>query len=276
MDDAKAGSPGAGGTDASGTDAGAAGAGGSGAGAASPGASGTDAGAMGAGGTDTSGTGGAGEPGVQGSVPGAPAGAGPLPKAPPLTEELLTGGPHGYLPPGSQPAGQQAYAAPGGSQPPAYQPVPPSGAYAPAGYQGFPPAAPPYGAAVGSPYAGAGGAVPPLSSPGRRLGQALLDAVLVVVTLFVGWAIWSLVIWQHGETPGMQILRMKVVKADTALPATWGTMALREIVGKFIIMSVVFGIFVPAALVLDCMLLWDGRKQELWDKVAGTVVVDNR
>lgn len=163
--------------------------------------------------------------------------------------------------------GPAASPAPDGSWVAPYPPPGPPGYGAPA----------PYGAAVPPAYAGAGySPLPPLSSPGRRLGQAILDGVLAFVTLGIGWIIWSLFIWRRGETPGMQILRMKVVKAETAQPATWGTMFLREFVGKYLIMGVIGGIFFPAALVLDCMLLWDGRNQELWDKVAGTVVVDNR
>jgi uncharacterized RDD family membrane protein YckC len=139
-----------------------------------------------------------------------------------------------------------------------------------------PPAAPPWEAAPAYAMGMPGVAVPALTTPGRRLGQALLDGVLAVVTLGIGWFIWSLFIWRRGETPGMQILRMKVVRADTGQQATWGTMFVRELLAKGLLMSIISGIFVPAAIVLDFMLLWDRRNQELWDKIAGTVVVDNR
>lgn len=159
---------------------------------------------------------------------------------------------------------------------------PPPGGYGAPGYGAPGYGAPGYGAPAygGGPYGSYGApSGPVLANPGRRLGQYLLDGLLAVVTLFIGWFIWSLFIWRHGETPGMQILRMKVVKADTGQPATWGTMALREIVGKFLIMSVptmIFRFLGIVAFVLDFMLLWDSRNQQVWDKVARTVVIDNR
>jgi uncharacterized RDD family membrane protein YckC len=113
------------------------------------------------------------------------------------------------------------------------------------------------------------------TTAGRRFGQYALDALLFIVTLGIGYLIWSLFIWRRGETPAMQILRIKVVKLDTAVPATWGTMALREFVGKYIVMGLISSIFFPAWVVLVFMLMWDKNKQELWDKIAGTIVVSN-
>jgi uncharacterized RDD family membrane protein YckC len=115
-----------------------------------------------------------------------------------------------------------------------------------------------------------------LSSVGRRLGAYLLDVVLLIVTLFIGWLIWSLVVWGRSTSPGKSIMKMKVVKKDSGLRASYGTMALRELVGKWLIVGVVIGsICGIAAIVLDFMLLWDQDRQELWDKIAGTLVVDD-
>lgn len=112
-----------------------------------------------------------------------------------------------------------------------------------------------------------------LSSPGRRFGAYLLDGVLIVVTLFIGYAIWSLVVWSKGTSPGKQLLGMKVVRLRDGRVAGWGTMFVREFVGKSIIGWIVglvsFGI-------LNFMLLWDRNNQEVWDKVVGTIVVDDR
>jgi uncharacterized RDD family membrane protein YckC len=115
-----------------------------------------------------------------------------------------------------------------------------------------------------------------LSSVGRRLGAYLLDGLLAVVTLLIGWVIWSLIIWKDGLTPGKSLLHMRVAKKSTGTPATWGTMCLRELVGKGLVMgglaAVTFGI---APLILNFMLLWDKERQQLWDKIAGTLVVDD-
>lgn len=115
-----------------------------------------------------------------------------------------------------------------------------------------------------------------VSSVGRRLGAYLLDALLLIVTLFIGWLIWSLVVWGRAQSPGKQLLNMRVVKKDTGQAADYGTMALRELVGKWLIVGVVIGsICFIAAFVLDFMLLWDQDRQQLWDKIAGTIVVDD-
>lgn len=110
-----------------------------------------------------------------------------------------------------------------------------------------------------------------LSSIGKRFGAYLLDAVLIVVTLGVGWAVWSLVVWKDGYTPAKQLMRMRAVRLDTGTTASWAQMFLREFVGKGIVGAVV----IPITLgILLFMLLWDGKRQQVWDKVAGTVIVD--
>ena len=113
-----------------------------------------------------------------------------------------------------------------------------------------------------------------LTTPARRLGQYALDVGLAIVTLFIGWLIWSLIIWGRSQTPGMQILHIRTIRRDTLEDASYGTMALREVVGRWLIMGLIASIFFPAALVLDCMLLWDKDRQQLWDKIAGTTVVN--
>ena len=102
----------------------------------------------------------------------------------------------------------------------------------------------------------------------------MLEVVLIIVTLVVGWLIWSFVVWGDGQSPAKRILRMRVVKVETRQKASWGTMALREIVGKWLIM-ILLGVVPFLPLVLDFMLLWDKNRQQLWDKVAGTIVVDD-
>lgn len=64
---------------------------------------------------------------------------------------------------------------------------------------------------------------------------------------------------------------MRVVNLREGRRASWGRMFLRAIVAKGIIgvLSVfTFGI-------INFWLVWDKSKQELWDKVAGTLVVND-
>jgi uncharacterized RDD family membrane protein YckC len=94
-----------------------------------------------------------------------------------------------------------------------------------------------------------------------------------VVTLFVGWLIWSLIVWGRGQSPGKQLLGMRVIRSDTRICVSWGRMALREIVCKGII-GLVAGVTVVGS-VLYLWLLWDDQNQELWDKMATTLVVND-
>jgi uncharacterized RDD family membrane protein YckC len=115
-----------------------------------------------------------------------------------------------------------------------------------------------------------------MSSAGRRLGAYLLDILLAIVTLLIGWLIWSLIVWGRGQSPGKQLLGMYCVHLPTMRVASWGRMALREIVGKWIIMwAISFVTFGIGPLVLAFMLLWTKNRQELWDKVADTIVVND-
>jgi len=98
----------------------------------------------------------------------------------------------------------------------------------------------------------------------------MLEVLLMVVTLVVGWWIWSLIVWGQGQTPAKQVLGMRCVKVETGQTATWGTMLLREIVGKSILGGITFGITTVASLF---MILFGAEHRGVWDHVAGTVVV---
>jgi uncharacterized RDD family membrane protein YckC len=49
------------------------------------------------------------------------------------------------------------------------------------------------------------------------------------VTFGIGWLIWSLVVWGQGQTPGKQIVKLRVYDKTTGAPVKWGHMALREV-----------------------------------------------
>ncbi len=147
------------------------------------------------------------------------------------------------------------------------------------------PAAPEEAAPAPSPWLAA-----PLAPASWRLGGLLLDAILVVCTVLVGWLAWWIIDWDSGRSPAKSILHTRVVRADNRELPGFGLMALREVVGKalpagaglvgllmlgdgggtarFLIAGSVawYAMSVVAALL-------DDRRRALWDMFAGTIVV---
>lgn len=117
------------------------------------------------------------------------------------------------------------------------------------------------------PAAAPGGAV--LATAGARIGAALIDGLLMLVTLGIGWIIWSVVLWKDATSPGKKMLGMRIVDANTGAPATMNQMVMREAVGKWVL-GYVTGIVSVASCV---MLFATPRRQAVWDYVATTVVV---
>jgi len=120
-----------------------------------------------------------------------------------------------------------------------------------------------------------GGEVPvaptPVSSGARRFGALALELLLVAVTMFVGWFVWSLRTWARGQTPAKSLLSMRCVRVAGGRSAPWRIMVLREVVGKWLLGVLTLGI-VP--LVSAVMILRRGR-MGVWDKLAKTQVVDD-
>jgi uncharacterized RDD family membrane protein YckC len=112
-----------------------------------------------------------------------------------------------------------------------------------------------------------------LSSAWRRLGGYLLDTLLVFATLLIGWLIWSIVVWGRGQTPAKQILGMRVIRDDSLEAAGRWVMVGRGL-SKWLIGF--FAGLIIVGYVVFFWLLWDKERQELWDKMCGTVVVNDR
>lgn len=114
-----------------------------------------------------------------------------------------------------------------------------------------------------------------VTSRGYRLVARLIDYALAGLTLFIGWAIWSLFTWREGTTPGHKILGQKVVLYEKeGMQASWGRMFLREFVIRtlfHILDFFTFGLMTAA----DSLLIIRQDKRTLHDLMAGTIVVDD-
>lgn len=108
-----------------------------------------------------------------------------------------------------------------------------------------------------------------LASVGRRIGGFFMELLLAIVTLFIGYLIWTLIVWGRGQTPGKQVLGMRCFRPQTGQIAGWGWMALRQLIG-----GLVEGLFAGLVfLVSAIMMISSNDHKAIHDHIAGTVVL---
>jgi hypothetical protein len=111
------------------------------------------------------------------------------------------------------------------------------------------------------------------ATPMSRLGAHLLEMVLVVVTLGIGWLIWSLVVWGKGTTPAHQILKQYVVDSKSGSTFSWGKMFLREFLIKGLLSGFIsvftFGIY----YVVDSLFIIREGNQTIHDRICSSSVI---
>ncbi len=66
------------------------------------------------------------------------------------------------------------------------------------------------------------------ATPGHRIAAIAVDMGLSIVTFNIGWFIWNLIVMAKGQSPGKQLLKVRVLNEASKTPATWGHMAIRQ------------------------------------------------
>ena len=96
--------------------------------------------------------------------------------------------------------------------------------------------------------------------------------MLILVTLWIGWLIWSFFTWANGQTPAKQLLGHVVADANTGEAFGWGRMFLREFVVKavlgYLINSCSFGVYG----LVDAFMVFGERRQTAHDKMVDSIV----
>jgi uncharacterized RDD family membrane protein YckC len=113
-------------------------------------------------------------------------------------------------------------------------------------------------------------AVPPgseLASVGRRIGGYFMELLLFVLTLGIGYFIWTLVVWARGQSPGKQVLGMYCYRPSTGRTAGWGYMLLRWF-GQILEALFPFGF-----VITSIMMIVSNEHKAIHDHIAGTVVL---
>ena len=110
------------------------------------------------------------------------------------------------------------------------------------------------------------------ATPARRLGGYLLEAILAVVTLGVGWFVWFIIVAPRGQTPAKQLLGMYILRVD-GTQAGGSSVWVRELLVKGLLFGIIAAVtFYVVWLVAALWCAWDRNRQTLWDKTARTLV----
>ena len=114
----------------------------------------------------------------------------------------------------------------------------------------------------------------------HRLGAYAIDGAFILLTIFLAglpWLIWSFVTWGKGQTPGKQILKIRVRNFETGAVATWGHMAVRELLvplAVVIAVGLTSGLAAVAWVVLEIVFYYTKNNRTLRDYWVKTAVIN--
>ena len=112
-----------------------------------------------------------------------------------------------------------------------------------------------------------------LASPQARLGAYLVDIGLAIVTLFIGWFIWSMSTWKTGQTPAKRLMKQVVVSTKTGEPFTWSQMLLREAVVKWAAGGIASGASNGITFVVDSLFIFRDDRKTVHDLIVQSKVI---
>ena len=107
------------------------------------------------------------------------------------------------------------------------------------------------------------------------LGTIGIVVVGILAIVVIGYIVWWLFALGRGQTPGKQIVGIRVIKDDGS-PSGWGYTFLREFVIKFLLVGFISDVTFGIGRLVDYLWpLWDRaeKMQTLHDKLLGTIVV---
>ncbi len=111
----------------------------------------------------------------------------------------------------------------------------------------------------------------------HRLGAYALDILISSLTFGIGWLIWSFIAWGEGQTPGKRILKIRVRNFDTGAVATWGHMAVRELLVPLTVAIAVIltsGLAAVAWVILEIVFYYTKNNRTLRDYWVKTAVIN--
>jgi len=118
------------------------------------------------------------------------------------------------------------------------------------------------------------------ASLGKRIEALALTPLLFVVTLGIGWLIWSVVEWRNGRTPSYRLLGLRIVRLSDERPVRLGrSLARAGICCLLVIPTIIACCLIGVCFVFGASppdgLLHDPRTAP-WDYLTATKVIDER
>lgn len=106
-----------------------------------------------------------------------------------------------------------------------------------------------------------------LASPWQRLLGMLLDRLILVLSLIVGWLIWLVFTSRTAQTPGKRLIYTYIVDFRSGMPVSAFRVWSREVI--YVLMLLVF----PLGMLDLAVFVFDRNHRSLHDKLIGTAVI---
>jgi hypothetical protein len=121
----------------------------------------------------------------------------------------------------------------------------------------------------------------PAASFGVRIQALLLTFVLVVVTLGLGWLVWSVQEWRRGSTASFRLTGLRVVRrADgTTIGLGWSIVRNAVLCTLLLIPTILASVVIAFAFVMGASPpndLFSKPRHAPWDRLCRTMVVQER
>jgi len=114
-----------------------------------------------------------------------------------------------------------------------------------------------------------------LAAPEKRLYAFLANMGIGIITLGIGWIIWSALLWSEGTTPGHKLLNLSIVDEKTFEHLNWNRMAVRELVFKGIFAAAISSFTYGLSYIADGLFIFRDDRRALHDHLARSIVIDN-
>ena len=105
------------------------------------------------------------------------------------------------------------------------------------------------------------------------------DFLFLLLILPIGCFIWWLIVLNRGQSPGKQLMGIRVMRVDGSASGGGWTF-IRDFVIKFVAITVVIFVTGGVGLIVGIVDLlwafWNRDRQTLHDKIMRTVVIDER